>query len=107
MLSVYRINDKSNRCFFYLDYFNEFNDSLGVNMVLHVVKKLFVYFLLGILGPWILSNKSVSVDNHPIKLTSRRTLLEIVDEGLYLIYIQVIYFLDKFNGSKAYCLNRC
>ncbi|XP_025421634.1 uncharacterized protein LOC112691561 isoform X2 [Sipha flava] len=55
----------------------------------------------GILGPWILSNKSVSVDNHPIKLTSRRTLLEIVDEGFYLLYIQVYYLSSSKRNSFA------
>ncbi|XP_025194022.1 uncharacterized protein LOC112593721 [Melanaphis sacchari] len=54
----------------------------------------------GILGPWILSNKSLPVDSYPpIKLTSRRTLLEIVDQGLYLINIQVYYLSSTKRNS--------
>ncbi|XP_060853884.1 uncharacterized protein LOC132931854 isoform X2 [Rhopalosiphum padi] len=54
----------------------------------------------GILGPWILSNKSLPVDSYsPIKLTSRRTLLEIVDQGLYLVNIQVYYLSSTKRNS--------
>ncbi|CAH1721836.1 uncharacterized protein LOC114127422 isoform X2 [Aphis gossypii] len=54
----------------------------------------------GILGPWILSNKSLPVDSYPsLKLTSRRTLLEIVDQGLYLVNIQVYYLSSAMRNS--------
>ncbi|CAI6345221.1 unnamed protein product [Macrosiphum euphorbiae] len=54
----------------------------------------------GILGPWILSNKSLPVDSYsPVKLTSRRTLIEIVDPGLYLVYIQVYYLSSTKKNS--------
>ncbi|XP_008182633.2 uncharacterized protein LOC100570333 isoform X2 [Acyrthosiphon pisum] len=54
----------------------------------------------GILGPWILSNKSLPVDSYsPVKLTSRRTLIEIVDPGLYLVYIQVYYLSSAKKNS--------
>ncbi|CAI6345220.1 unnamed protein product [Macrosiphum euphorbiae] len=53
-----------------------------------------------ILGPWILSNKSLPVDSYsPVKLTSRRTLIEIVDPGLYLVYIQVYYLSSTKKNS--------
>ncbi|XP_016659505.1 uncharacterized protein LOC100570333 isoform X1 [Acyrthosiphon pisum] len=53
-----------------------------------------------ILGPWILSNKSLPVDSYsPVKLTSRRTLIEIVDPGLYLVYIQVYYLSSAKKNS--------
>ncbi|XP_050422951.1 uncharacterized protein LOC126834815 isoform X1 [Adelges cooleyi] len=56
----------------------------------------------GVLGPWILSNKSSSVNMPtPVKLTSRRTILEILDDGLYLIYIQVYYLSSTKRNSFA------
>ncbi|XP_050422952.1 uncharacterized protein LOC126834815 isoform X2 [Adelges cooleyi] len=55
-----------------------------------------------VLGPWILSNKSSSVNMPtPVKLTSRRTILEILDDGLYLIYIQVYYLSSTKRNSFA------
>lgn len=78
-----------------------------MNVVISEFYVLIVNLSAGILGPWILSNKSLSFDTYPpIKLTSRRTLLEFVDEGLYLVYIQVVYiflpvYIILINPNKS------